>query len=184
MQNKDIKLFVCVPAVGKSYLEMSDDRFVDLDRLKGMYKYGYPEDMTYEAFEATKANRGKIVHNDTIEYIKKRTYEEMAKEKYLLYAPNSEVVDMIVEEKLPYCLVYVAKDGIDLLEKRMKDRGNIDKFIKSMMQIGYQMYEIHQNDPRPTCKIELKAGEYLSDVIYDFLEIERPNKKAKKRTSV
>lgn len=174
MEKKDIRIFVCVPAVGKSYLEMNDSHFIDMDRLKGMYKYGYPEDMTYKEFEATKSNREPVVHSDTTEYIRRRTHEEIKNGKYFLFAPNPAIVDMINEEKLPYCMVYASLDSIEFLAKRMKERGNIEKFISEMTKVAYEKYKFHKNDPRPTFKIELRKGEYLSDVIYDFLEIEKP----------
>ena len=43
MELKDIRVFVCVPGVGKSYLTKSDDRFVDLDDMKARYKYALDE---------------------------------------------------------------------------------------------------------------------------------------------
>jgi hypothetical protein len=41
MQIKDLRVFVCVPGVGKNYLASIDDRFIDLDREKAIYKYGF-----------------------------------------------------------------------------------------------------------------------------------------------
>ena len=95
MELKDIRIFVCVPAVGKSYLCDIDDRFVDFDDMKARYKYGF-EDRSREEMEKLKGNRGKALRDDSTEYIKNQIMKYLKEtDKILLFAPNPQIVDMI-----------------------------------------------------------------------------------------
>ena len=170
MELKDIRVFVCVPAVGKSYLCQIDDRFVDFDDMKARYKYGY-ESLSVAEMERLKGNRGKVLREDSTEYIKselKRYLKET--DKILLFAPNPQIVEMIYENKIPYCLVYHSKDCIDEIEQRMLDRGNQPNFVRSMIDPIDTFYEASVSDTRPAFKIELHRGEYLSDKILPIFE--------------
>ena len=60
MQKIPCQLIVCGPAVGKTYLAETDSRFVDLDEMKAIYKYGLQR-MPRREREAGKMQRGKAV---------------------------------------------------------------------------------------------------------------------------
>lgn len=45
-----------------------------------------------------------------------------------------------------------------------------------MTQVAYEKYEYNKNAPRLTFIIELHKEQYLSDVTYVFLGIEKPKK--------
>lgn len=173
MKAEDIRLFICVPAVGKSYLEEIDERFVDMDRLRSLYKHGYPENISNDEIEKIKSNGWKSVasEDEVVEYIRKKMHEKLADGKYLLFAPHPNIVEMINQEGIPYCLVFSSLDSIEILTNRMRARGNNEKFVEEMAKVAYEKYDEHKNDPRSAFKIELKKDEYLSDVIYDFLGI-------------
>ena len=95
-------------------------------------------------------------------------------DKILLFAPNPEIVKMIYENKIPYCLVYHSKEVVQEIEERMRKRGNQENFIRSMIDPIDEFYEASVTDLRPTFKIELFHGEYLSDKLLDiFNQIER-----------
>lgn len=174
MKLEDIRVFVCVPGVGKTTLEEMDDRFVDLDRLKSEYKYGVNSQNKIE-FEANKGNRGQLIHEDANEYIEKLflNYLEHT-DKILLFAPNPAMVEMIVKYNVPYCLVYHSKDKetVEEIRQRMRDRGNKENFIDSMTapDIMEDFYMKSVTDTRPTFKIELFKGEYLSDKLLPLLD--------------
>lgn len=174
MELKDIRVFVCVPAVGKSYLCKIDDRFVDFDDMKARYKYGF-ENLSDEEMERLKGNRGKALRSDSTEFIKKEIIRYLNHtDKILLFAPNPEIVNMIYENKIPYCLVYHSKEVVQEIEERMRKRGNQENFIRSMIDPIDEFYEASVTDKRPAFKIELFHGEYLSDKLLEiFNHIER-----------
>ncbi len=168
MELKDIRVFVCVPAVGKTYLAKTDNRFVDMDQIKAKYKYGLENATDFE-FEQNKGNRAKAVRQNTTEHMKELfDYYLKNTDKILLFAPNPLMVDMIFSSGIPYCLVYHSKDCVDEIRKRMKNRGNQENFIKSMLDPIDDFYNASVLDTRPTFKIELFGGEFLSDKLYEI----------------
>ena len=88
----------------------------------------------------------------------------------MLFAPNPEIVNMIYENKIPYCLVYHSKDCIDEIEQRMIDRGNQPNFIRSMLDPIDEFYEASVTDTRPAFKIELFKGEFLTDKLLEIFK--------------
>ena len=173
MELKDIRVFVCVPGVGKTYLSELSNKFVDMDELKARYKYAQ-ENATKREIEFLKGNRGKAVRFDSKEYIEKMTLHYLSNtDKILLFAPNPQIVDMIYSHNIPYCLVFHSKDCIDEIAERMRARGNQENFIKSMLDPIDMFYENSINDTRPLYKIELHKGEYLSDKILPLLNIKQ-----------
>lgn len=164
MKFKDIKVFVCVPAVGKSYLCNLDDRFVDMDELKARYKYAQ-EGATTKEIEWQKGNRGEAKRKHATEYIEEKTLELLkTTDKILLFAPNPSMVNMICKNQIPYCLIFHSKDCVNEIEQRMRNRGNQENFIRAMVDPIDKFYEDSIHDERPCIKIELFGGEYLADV--------------------
>ncbi len=170
MELRDIRVFVCVPGVGKSYLVKKDDRFVDLDDLKARYKYAM-EDVSEAQMEFLKGNRGKSVRDDSTEYMKKITLDYLNNtNKILLFAPNPLMVDMIFKQNIPYCLVYHSKSCVEEIRQRMRKRGNQENFINSMLDPIDEFYKASVEDKRPAFKIELFEGEFLSDKLLEIFK--------------
>jgi hypothetical protein len=168
MQIKDLRVFVCVPGVGKNYLASIDDRFIDLDREKAIYKYGFDNTVSNFELEKIKGGHGKAKNDDSLNYIKNKIREELKAEKILLLAPNPKVVDIINEMQIPYCLIYCGLDAKEDLTKRMKNRGNQDNFISGMMSSLEKFYKENKEDKRPVAKIELKTGMDLSEIMWNY----------------
>ncbi len=170
MELKDIRVFVCVPGVGKTYLTKLDDRFVDMDIEKAKYKYNL-YDKTDREIEFLKGNNKCAVNGNSIGYIENLTKKYMdTTDKILLFAPNPQIVEMIVNNGYPYCLVYHTKDSIVEIEKRMRDRGNQENFIRSMIDPIDTFYKASTEDTRPAFKIELTSKEYLSEKLLPLFE--------------
>lgn len=168
MDIKDIRVFVCVPGVGKTWLARHDDRFVDMDMLKAKYKYAQDDASDYE-IEVLKGNRGQAVRKDANEYIERITKEYLSgTDKILLFAPNPQMVEMIYKNNIPYCLVYHSKDCIPEIAERMRARGNQENFIEAMTLPINEFYAASVNDKRPAFKIELFSGEFLSDKLLEI----------------
>jgi hypothetical protein len=177
MELKDIRVFVCVPGVGKTYLTKLSDKFVDMDDLKARYKYA-KENATEAEIEFLKGNRGKPVRDDAEEYVVAQTkYYLENTDKVLLFAPNPKVVDLIYNNNIPYCLVYHSKDCVDEIRERMRKRGNQENYIHSMLDPIDKFYQESVEDERPATKIELFKGEYLADKLLPLIETEKDNTK-------
>lgn len=165
MDKIDCKIIVCGPAIGKTYLAEHDKRFIDLDGEKAKYKYGL-YNITLKELEKGKLNRGEIVNHDSSAYIIKKLNDYITDNLCVLLSYNSHVIDYIHQNNLPYCLVYAGKDASQEYKQRMISRGNSELFIEQMTNISAwnKFYEENKNDTKPKYKIELKQGEYLSDI--------------------
>ena len=95
----DIRIFVCTPATGKTYLEKNYDCFVDLDALKAKYKYG---NLSEEEIELYKGNHEKFnIKGDSVEYISNQIDRLLVDtNKILLFAPNPQIVDVINDKNV------------------------------------------------------------------------------------
>ena len=60
MDISKIRVFVCVPAVGKTYLTNMDSRFVDMDNVKCSYKYGLENATDQEKEENPRSRSAKL----------------------------------------------------------------------------------------------------------------------------
>ncbi len=171
-QLKDIRVFVCVPGVGKTSLCEQDERFVDMDCIKCRHKYAL-ENSPKEVVENLKGHYGNAVRKDTNEYMEKLTLDMLHNtDKILLFAPNPKMVEMIYRNNIPYCLVYHTLDCVDEYKDRMRKRGNDEQFIENMLGEGviYNFYKDSTTDTRPTHKIELQRGEYLADKLLEIFK--------------
>lgn len=176
MNLENIRVFVCVPGVGKTYLSKLDDRFVDLDSIKAMYKYGYDENITDFDFEGFKGNRGEAVRGNTTQYMEQQMLHYLNEtDKILLFAPNPQMVEMIVNNHVPYCLVYHSKECVEEVRERMRNRGNKENFINAMLNPIDSFYEASVTDTRPAYKIELFNNEFLADKILPIVNKHKIN---------
>ena len=165
-----VNVIACGPAVGKTYLAKHDNRFVDLDLERAVYKYNLYDSSDFE-LEAGKLNRGAVFARDSKEFVIRRLHEEIKKGKCVLLSSSKFYINYLQENSIPYCLVYPGKDLAAEYAKRMKQRGNVDKFIRECAdpEVWERVYEENKNDSKPTVKIELKAGQYLSDIIEQII---------------
>ena len=165
-----VNVIVCGPAVGKTYLAKHDNRFVDLDQERAIYKYNLYGSSDFE-LEAGKLNRGEVWAHDSKEFVIRRLREEIKKGKCVLLSHSKFYINYLQENNIPYCLVYPGKDLAVEYANRMKKRGNVDKFIQECagLEIWEKLYEENKNDNKAAIKIELNAGQYLSDIIEQII---------------
>lgn len=161
----DCNVIVCGPAIGKTYLAGIDQRFIDIDGMKADYKYGITN-LPLEEKEKGKLNRGKVINNDSTTYAINLLKETIKNNKIALLSYSEKILNYLVENNIKYCLVYASIELVEDYANRMKKRGNSDVFIKEMTNIEnwQKFYEQNENDKRPTYKIKLKKGEYLSNI--------------------
>lgn len=183
MKFQDLRAFVCVPALGKTYLCHRDDKYVDMDELKARYKYAQ-ENATSEELEWQKGNRGEAIRGHSIEYVERRMLDFLENtDKILLFAPNPQIVDMLLKNNVPYCLIFHSKDCASDIEQRMRNRGNQENFIRTMVASIDGFYVENAQDQKPCMKIELHRGEYLADVFENPDKFLKRSKKYNKKMS-
>ena len=172
MNSRKIKcnIIVCGPATGKTYLAEHDKRFVDIDGMKADYKYNL-YNLPLEEKEKSKLNRGEVIKHDSSKYAIELLKETINSNRIALLSYNTKVIDFIIENKYEYCLIFADKTLLEEYKTRMKNRGNNQAFIEQMTnQANWDgFYEQNILDKKPTYKIELKSGQYLSDIKDLFL---------------
>ena len=167
---KIYSVVLCGPAVGKTYLSNNDSRFIDLDEMKAKYKYNIKDDNIN--FEKNKLNRGKVVHEDSLDYAINILNDGIKSERIVLISYNKEILDYVINNGIQYCLVFPSLNSREEYIYRMRKRGNNEKFIEAMTneKDWNSFYERNRNDMKPMNKIELKKGEYLSDIKDKFFK--------------
>ncbi len=170
MKKYDCKVILCGPGVGKSYLAERDNRFVDVDEIKSKYRYN-SFDLTRDEIEKLKHTNRQTVNKDYIDYSIKLINDAIANNKIVLISFHKEIVDYIRNNNIKYCVVYPSLDSRNEYIKRLRDRGNNEEFIQLMTnkEAWEGFYDKDKNDPYAAYKIELKSGEYLSDIIDKFI---------------
>ena len=163
-------VIVCGPAVGKTYLAECDSKFIDLDDMKANYKYGL-QNSTKEERERGKLNRGKVVNEDSTRYAIEILKKEIDRNHIVMISVGSKkLCKYLIDNKIDYCVVYPAIDLVDEYIGRMRKRGNSETFIKKLTNSikWEQDYYNCKNDLNAKYKIELKKGQYLSDIKEKF----------------
>lgn len=165
MKKYNCNIILCGPAIGKTYLSKIDNRFIDIDGLKADYKYNL-HNLSDEAKEKGKLNRGEIVNKDSTNYAINLLKETIKNNKIALITYHKKIINYIIENNIPYCLVYADIDQKEEYINRMKKRGNSEEFIKEMTdeKTWKEFFYQNESDPKPTYKIKLKSGQYLSDI--------------------
>ncbi len=165
---RDIKLcgvqvFVCAPCLGKTTLANLNPQFVDMDKLKSLYKYGH----SVENHEATKGSGKRVVVNhDSFEYIQRKTFELLGEGKKLLFNAKPEFREFIYKSEIPYCLVYFHPDRLSEITDKMRNRGNNEEFISGFTyKTQMEYYTIHENCIEPAFKVVLEANEHVADIL-------------------
>lgn len=165
MRKIDCNVIVCGPAVGKTFLANHDSRFIDLDEIKGRYKYGLGS-VSDEEYEYGKLNRGNVINNDSTDYTINILEEEIKNNHIILLSYNKKLIKYIQDKSIDYCLVYASLDSNEEYIERMKKRGNNSDFIEQMTnkEIWEKFYYENKDDKCPKYKIELPKDKYLSDI--------------------
>lgn len=165
MKKINCNVIVCGPAVGKTFLANHDKRFIDLDEIKGRYKYGL-DNVSSEVYENGKLEREEVINNDSSLYAIEILKKEIKNNHIVLLSYNKKLIKYIQDKRITYCLVYASLDSNEEYIERMKKRNNNEVFISKMTnkEVWEKFYYENKNDKNPTYKIELKKGQYLSDI--------------------
>lgn len=168
INKKDIRVFVCTPATGKTYLAQTNDKFVDLDQEVASIKHDL-KGLSQKQVERLKGNH-KIKNTFTFDDLKNIINNYLLHtDKKILLSPNPKNVEAITSLNLPYCLVFSELTCIEEYKDRMLARGNNSDFVNAMLDSYQQFYQENMADQKPSYKIILKQRQYLSDVIDEYL---------------
>ena len=82
----------------------------------------------------------------------------------ILVSSHKEVRDALVNQGIDFKLVYPARDIKDEYIQRYIDRGNDGKFVELLKQ-NWENWMTELEEQKGCNKIELKKGQYLSDIM-------------------
>jgi hypothetical protein len=139
--NKDTLVVSAFPGCGKSHLfrNKGDKRILDSDS-STFDKSNFPENY--------------------INHIK----SNIGDADIILVSSHKEVRDALVDQSIDFILVYPSRDIKDEYIQRYIDRGNDDKFVE-LLKKNWDSW-MNELEKQTDCKkIELKEGEYLSDIL-------------------
>lgn len=95
-----------------------------------------------------------------IEHIK----SNLGKVDIIMVSSHKEVRDVLVENKIPFILVYPSPNIKDEYIQRYIDRGNTGYFVE-LLDKNWELW-LNELEEQVGCeKIKLEEGQYLSDVI-------------------
>lgn len=166
-QLKKIKVFLCIPATGKSHLASVDSRFVDVDQEEALYKFDYDKNISQDEFSKLQGH-GVVVRNDSEEYIHNKILEYLKNGKIILSATHKHIFKFLEEQNIPYVIIQYSVADIDYFKNRMRQRGNSEEFIEAMLGHREESYKKHKYNRYATAVIEISKDEFLSDVLWEI----------------
>ncbi len=143
---REIRIWVCNTACGKSYLASLDDRFFDLD-----------------------AYRSKLHHLGVEDFDDKtipKMWEVLKSGKIILNAAHGPFLNYLEEQELPFVYMYGKPEVEAEYIERMRHRGSSEDFVQRFGTIIAAHYSNRANDKRGTFKIEMTSNEFVSDYIW------------------
>ncbi len=143
---KEIKIYVCNTACGKSYLCNLDDRFYDLD--------------SYRSFLLE--NNVENYEDATIP----KMYEVLAGGKIVLNAAHGHFLNYLEQNKIPFVYMYSKPETQKEYIERMRHRGSTEEFIQRFGSLISNHYQNRTKDKRGTFKIEMNSKEFVSDYLW------------------
>ena len=161
------KIFLCICATGKTTLASLDLRFVDIDGEEAKYKFDYDEQMTYAQMSKLQGH-GKVVKENSEEYIHNKILEYIKSGKIILSATHKHILKFLEEQNLPFVIIQYSPDEVDYFKERMRNRGNTEDFIEAMLGHRAEAYVRHQNNKNASLVLDIHHGEYLSDLMWQI----------------
>jgi len=157
---KQIKIWVCNTACGKSYLCSIDDRFFDLDAYRSELHH-----LGVENFD---------------EMTIPKMFSALKEGKIILNAAHGHFLSYLEENNIPFVYMYGKPEVENEYIERMRHRGSSEDFIQRFGTIIASHYSNRAKDKRGTYKIELNSKEFVSD--YAWAVFGKPEKYIKFKT--
>ena len=158
-------IIVAFAGTGKTTFCENHENAIDFTVMK--YKYeNFDEVYAKCNGETIKANPELIINTgwqyDYYEDLIK-TYEEN-KDKIIIIPTDTIIMQWLESDEIPFTIVYPAADLKEEYRERYIERGNNEEFIKVFIDNWDYWQRVFQF-PKSAIKIELKAKQYLGDVI-------------------
>ena len=147
----------CYTATGKSTVSKKYSNVIDMEST--LFKYVNTKEEN-EGTKGTTRERNERYPQNYFEAL------EQVKDKYDYILVSDNICDdYFREKKIDYWQVFPHKSLKEEYVERMKNRGNNHDFIAYQVKLWDQWIEECQNDKQASKLIELKAGQYLEDVL-------------------
>lgn len=174
MQYNGVKFeaIVATPGCGKSFLcDKYPELFVDVDEERLKSKYIVPEDISRSELERTKGDRDfprKLKHDEYIEELYQKLDRFVEQGKTLIAAPHPEAIDYFVLNNIKFCFVFPKETMKEEISRRMKVRGNLEKFITENENMFEEFLIQNRKENKSVIHYEFGQGEFLQDIIKKF----------------
>lgn len=168
----EFEAIVATPGCGKSYLcDKYPDIFVDVDEERLRIKYFVPENITRKELEETKGNRDfqrRLKYDDYVSelYQKLDTFVEQG--KTLIAAPHPEAIDYFVKNNIRFCFVYPNENMKKEISRRMKLRGNSQKFIQENENLFAEFLKSNREENKSVVHYVFGQNEFLEEILKKF----------------
>lgn len=150
-QLKQIKVFICATATGKTVLCNNSQKFFDLDR--------WGADLLHKGVP------------DFAERTIPKMHEEMGKGKVIINAFHSQFLNYLHQNNISFCTIFASPDQNEDYVQRMKERGSDQAFISKFGNSTAEKFCERMEDFRPKFKIILNSGEFVSDYLLKIFEV-------------
>lgn len=142
-QIKEIKIWVCNTACGKSYLCDIDDRFYDLDSFR---------------------SKNRTIDRD--EKSIEKMYQLLKDGKIVLNAAHTYFLEYLDQNNIPFVYMYGKAELEEEYISRMYHRGSGEEFVEKYGHLVSSDYQKRAEDKRGTFKIEMNENEFVSDYVW------------------
>ena len=161
------------PGIGKTYLKENDSSVLDLE--SSNYHWIYDASVIDQNKEERKGCSNKKLNPQwPWNYIRDiLAYYETGEYSYILVAAQLSIMELLSTAQVPFIVVVPNKDCKEEYRRRYQERHNPSPFISKVFSSwDYYMEEIKKYSD----VFYLQAGQYLSDVIFQFSKDERRSK--------
>lgn len=155
-------------AIGKSTLARKYSNVVDVE--SSNFEYVIDENMRNIPVEQRKGLKSRIKNPEFPLNYCEELIDNFKRNKIALFACKREVVDLLRQMGVSYCIGYPEEDMLDEIIARCQKRGNNERFISRIRDVYYADFPTDSERV-----IWLKKGEYLEDILLKegILDIDR-----------
>ena len=126
------------------------------------YKYVITQDTLYD--ESSKANPENIMHYDWPYNYIAAIKQNLESDKLLLIPSDLFILELLMKEKLHYCLCYPQRNAKEIYRERYINRGNTTEFIDIFIGGWDRFMDEFENNSYGQ-HIVLQPNQFISDVI-------------------
>lgn len=145
-------------AIGKSTLARKYSNVVDVE--SSNFEYFVDENMRNIPVEQRKGLKSRKKNPEFPLNYYNELIANLKRNKVVLFACKREVVDLLRQKGVDYCIVYPEEDMLDEIIARCQKRGNNENFVSRVREVYYADFPTDGERV-----IWLKKGQYLEDIL-------------------